>query len=30
VRRVFLDRLSTTDTVVLADIWTRFLAPDAP
>src|SRR5690242_18431266 len=30
VRRVFLDRLSTTDTVVLGDIWTRFLAPEAP
>jgi DNA-binding MarR family transcriptional regulator len=30
VRRVFLDRLSTTDTLVLADILTRFLAPGAP
>lgn len=26
VRRFFLDRLSTTDTIVLGDIWTRFLA----
>lgn len=29
VREFFLDRLSTTDTVVLGDIWTRFLASDA-
>jgi hypothetical protein len=27
--RVFLSRLSATDTVVLGDIWTRFLAADA-
>jgi DNA-binding MarR family transcriptional regulator len=26
VRQFFLDHLSTTDTVVLGDIWTRFLA----
>lgn len=29
VRRFFLQRLSTTDTVVLGDIWTRFLASDS-
>jgi len=30
VRRFFLDRLTTTDQVVLGDIWTRFLAPTRP
>jgi DNA-binding MarR family transcriptional regulator len=28
VRRFFLERLSTTDQIVLGDIWTRFLAAD--
>jgi DNA-binding MarR family transcriptional regulator len=28
VRRFYLDRLSTTDQIVLGDIWTRFLATD--
>jgi DNA-binding MarR family transcriptional regulator len=28
IRRVFLDRLSATDTIVLGDIWTRFLSVD--
>jgi DNA-binding MarR family transcriptional regulator len=28
VRRFFLERLSTTDQIVLGDIWTRFLATD--
>jgi len=30
VRLFFLDRLTTTDQVVLGDIWTRFLAPTRP
>src|SRR4051794_11768361 len=29
VRAYFLDRLSITDTVILGDIWTRFLSADA-
>ena len=29
VRTFFLERLSTTDTVVLGDIWTRFLSSGA-
>jgi DNA-binding MarR family transcriptional regulator len=28
VRKFFLERLSTTDQIVLGDIWTRFLAAD--
>ena len=29
VRRAYLSRLTTTDVVVLGDIWTRFLEPRA-